>query len=112
MNFTVKNCLVVKHKSKYSCESVIYFDLGSNIIKENCKFSYYFNKIDKTPMVLDIGNKIILENWPDDKHIICNVNDIPVKIPSHLYVCILYGSEINSKLDALSKENPCFFILC
>ena len=28
-------------------------------------------------------------NWPNDKHIICNINnDIPVKIPSHPYVLV------------------------
>ena len=44
----------------------------------------YFNK---TPTVFDGGNKIILANWIDDKHIICNVNnDIPVKIFSYPYV--------------------------
>ena len=30
-----------------------------------------------------------MANWPNDKHIICNVNnDIPVKIPSHPYVLV------------------------
>ena len=77
---------MVKHKSKYTCESAIYFDLGPDIIKENCNFAYYFNKTDITHTVLDVGNEIILVNWPDDKHIICNVNNgIPVKIPSHPY---------------------------
>ena len=65
---------------------MIYFDLAQDIIKENFKFAYYFNKIDIAPMVLDVGNEIILANWLDDKHIICNVNnDIPVKIPIHPY---------------------------
>ena len=42
-----------------------------------------------TPTVLDRGNEIILANWPDDKHVICNINnEIPVKIPSHLYVLV------------------------
>ena len=37
-----------------------------------------------TPTVLDGGDEIILANWPNDKHIICNINnDILVKIPSH-----------------------------
>ena len=46
-------------------------------------------KSDITSTVLDGGNEIILTNWPDDKHIICNVNnDIPVKIPSHPYVLV------------------------
>ena len=66
---------------------MIYFNLGSNIIKENCNFAYYFNKTDKKPTVLDGGNKIILAIWSNDKHIVCNVNnDIPVKIPSFPYV--------------------------
>ena len=56
---------MVKHKSKNSCESAIYFDLGPDIIKENCSFAYYFNKTDITTIVLDRGNEIILANWPE-----------------------------------------------
>ena len=51
-----KELLVAKHKSKYSCESVIHFNLGSDIIKENCNLVYYFNKTDIKPTVLDDGN--------------------------------------------------------
>ena len=40
---------MVKHKSKYSCESAIYFNLDSDIIKANCKFDFYFNKTDVKP---------------------------------------------------------------
>ena len=80
---------MVKHKTKYSGKSVIYFNLGPDIIKENCKFAYYFNKTNITPTVLVRGNEIILVYWSDDKHIICNVNnDIPVKILSHPYVLV------------------------
>ena len=33
--------------------------------------------------------KLFLANWPDNKHIVCNVNnDIPVKIPSFHYVLV------------------------
>ena len=65
---------------------MISFDLDSYIIN-NCNFAYYFNKTDIKPTVLDGKNKIILANWSDDKHIVCNVNnDIPVKIPSFPYV--------------------------
>ena len=78
---------MVKHKSKHNCEDVINFDLSPDIIKENCKFTFYFNKTDITTMVLDGGNEIILAHWPNDKHITCNINnDIPVKIPSHPYI--------------------------
>ena len=66
---------------------MIYFPLGSDIIKENCNFSYNFNKRDIKHTVLDGRNTIILANWPDDKHIVYNVNnDIPVKFPSFSYV--------------------------
>ena len=87
--FYCEELLVVKHKSTYSCKSAIYFNLTTDIIRKNCNFDFYFNKTDVAPTVLDGGHKIILDNWPIDKHIICNVNnDIPVKIPSHPYVLV------------------------
>ena len=99
--FYCKECFVVKQKSKYSCESVICFNLGLDIIKKNCKFAYYFNKTDIFPTVLDRGNKIILANWPDEKHILCNVtNDIPIKIPSHLYVLVNRSVLCNCGIEA------------
>ena len=80
---------MVKHKSKYSCKSAIYFNLNAETIKENCKFKFYCNKIDVTPTVLDGGNEIISTNWPNNKHIICNINnDMPIKVPSHPYVLV------------------------
>ena len=84
--FYFKELFIVKHKSKYSCESAIYFDLDPEIIKETCKFQFYYSKTDINPTVLDGGNEIILANWPNDKHIICSINnDIPIRIPSHPY---------------------------
>ena len=87
--FYCKELFVVKHKTSYTCESVIYFNLKTHIIKENCNFKFYFNKTDITPTILDGGNEIVLANWPNNKHIICNINnDIPAKIPSHPYVLV------------------------
>ena len=51
--FYCKEPFIVKHKSKYSCESAVYFDLDPDMIKENCKFAFYYNKTDITPKVLD-----------------------------------------------------------
>ena len=80
---------MVKHKSKYSCESAICFDLDQEIIKESCKFTFYYNKSDVTPTVLDGGNEIVLANWSNDKQIICSINNnIPIKISSHPYVLV------------------------
>ena len=87
--FYCEELSVVKHKSKYSWESMIYFNLNSETIKENGKFNFYYNRTDITPTVLDSGSEIILANWPNDKHIVCNINnDIPIKIPSHPYVLV------------------------
>ena len=73
----------------------------TDIIKNKCDFDFYFNKTDVTPTVLDGGDKIALANWPNDKHIICNVNnDIPIKIPSHPYVLVNKSVLCNCRIEA------------
>ena len=53
-----------------------------------------------TPTVLDGGNEIILANWPNNKHIICNINnDIPVKTPSHTHVLVYRSALCYCKLE-------------
>ena len=99
--FYCKELFVIKHKSNYSCESAIYFNLTTDIIKDNCNFDFYYNRNDIIPTILDGGNEIILANWPNDKHIICNKNnDIPVKIPSHPYVLVDRNILCNCGLEA------------
>ena len=39
--FYCKELFVVKHKSSYSCESAIYFNLSTDIIKNNCNFDFH-----------------------------------------------------------------------
>ena len=91
----------MKHKTSYSCESAIYFNLDTDIIKANCDFKFYFNKTDITPTILDGGNEIVLANWSNNKHIICNVNnDIPVKIPSHPYILVNRSVLCNCSIEA------------
>ena len=87
--FYCEEIFVVKHKTKYSGKSAIYFDLDAEIIKENCEFQYYFYNTEVKPTVLDGGHEIVLANWPDNQHVICNDNNnIPIKIPSHPYVLL------------------------
>ena len=101
MNSIVKNFLVVKHKCSYNCESVIYFNLTADSIRNNCNCDFYYNKTDVTPTVLDGGDEIILATWPNDNHIICNINnDIPVKIPSHPYVLVNRSILCNCSIEA------------
>ena len=58
-------------------------------------------------MVLVGGNEIILTNWPNDKHVICIINnDIPVKVPSQLYVLVNRSVLCNCGIEA---DNHFFF---
>ena len=44
---------------------------------------------------------IVLANWPNDKHIIYNVNNnIPIKIPSHPYVLVNRSVLCNCGIEA------------
>ena len=75
--------------------------MTTDIIKNNCDFDFYFNKTDVTPTVLDGGDEIVLANWPNDKHIICNINnDIPIKILSHPYVLVNRSVLCNCRIEA------------
>ena len=99
--FYCEECFIVKCKFSYSCESAIYFNLTTDIIRNNYNFDFYYNKTDVNPTVLDGGDEIILANWPNDKHIICNINnDIPVKIPSHPYVLVNRSIVCNCSIEA------------
>ena len=82
-----KELFVVKSKTRYGCASAIYFNSGSDVIKANCEFLYYYNKTDIKPTILDGGFQIILANCPSYRKIMCshNNND-PVNIPGHPYI--------------------------
>ena len=89
----------------YSCESAIYFNLSTDIIRNNCNFDFYYNRTDVTPTVLDGGDEIILANWQNNEYIICNVNnDIPVKILSHSYVLVNRSILCNCGIEADSHH--------
>ena len=80
---------------------MIYINLNAENIKGKCKFKCYYNKTDITPTVLDGVNEIILANWPNDKHIICNINnDLPVKIPNHPYLLVNRSVLCNCGIEA------------
>ena len=90
--FYCEEHFLVRHKSIHSCKSSIYFDSDTDIIKRNCDFIFHYNKSDITPTVLNGGYGITLANWPNDKHIICTINnDLPIKIPSHPYILVNQG---------------------
>ena len=54
---------------------------------------------------MDGGDEIIFANWPNNKHIIFNVNnDIPVRIPSHPYVLVNRSILCNCGIEADSLD--------
>ena len=61
---------LVKHKSKHSCESAIYYNLTKEIINTYCAFHYLYN-ISVMPSVLDGGSQILLANIMTPKGLIC-----------------------------------------
>ena len=67
----------------------MYFQLDKQKIKDNNIFDYYYNKTNVKPSILDGGYEIVLANWPSFKRIVCSThNNIPIEIPSHLYVLL------------------------
>ena len=50
--FYCEEPFIVRHKTIYSCKSAIYFDLETEITKQNCDFLFYYNKTDIAPTVL------------------------------------------------------------
>ena len=102
--FYCEKLFIVRHKSIHSCKSTIYFHLDKGMIKRNCDFIFYYNKSDITPTVLDSGNEIILPNWPNDKHIICAINnDIPTEIPSNPYILVNRSVLCNCGFEAVNN---------
>ena len=95
---------VVKSKARHSCASAIYFNLGPEIIKENCEFKFYYNKTNVKPAVLDGGQQSILVNWTSYGKIMCaHDNNIPINIPSHPYMLMNRSILCNCDLEAESN---------
>ena len=61
---------LVKHKSKHSCESAIYYNLTQDVINTYCTFHYFYNTTIM-PSVLDGGPLILLANMLTAKRLIC-----------------------------------------
>ena len=59
--FYCEELFVVTHKSKYSCKSVIYFNLNAETIKKIANLNFTTTK-QTSPTILDGGNEIILAN--------------------------------------------------
>ena len=79
---------LVKHKTKHSCESALFYNLSNPLIKQNCEFKYMYNT-SVIPAVLDGGSQIVLANMLPDKRLICTYDQGLAKpLPSSPYVLV------------------------
>ena len=61
---------MVKHKSKQSCVSTIFYNLGPSVVMENCKFHYMYNAT-VPPVILDRGKEVLLANFYGQRSLKC-----------------------------------------
>ena len=62
---------VIKHKSRHSCVSAIFYNLGPKTITQNCKFDYYYNTT-VPPIILDGGRDVLLANFHGPRSLKCS----------------------------------------
>ena len=62
---------VIKHKSRHSCVSANFYNLGPATITKNCKFDYYYN-ITVPPVILDGGRDVLLANFHGPRSLKCS----------------------------------------
>ena len=104
---------VVKHKSKHSCASAIFYNLGSSVVTENCKFHYMYNATIP-PVILDGGKEVLLANFYGQRLLKCASQNggLAKPIPEHTYVVIQREFLCNCQLDlkqvsVLRRLNAC-----
>ena len=91
---------LVKHKSKHSCESALYYKLSKEIVYSVCTFDYYYNTT-VTPSVLDGGTHILLANMLNPKRLVCSQDlHMAHPVPSYPYVLVNRSLLCNCHLES------------
>ena len=62
---------VIKHKSRQSCVSAIFYNLGPATINKNCKFDYHYNTT-VPPVICDGGRDVLLANFHGPRSLKCS----------------------------------------
>ena len=91
---------LVKHKSKHSCESAIFYNLTSSVVYSVCQFDYYYNTT-VTPSVLDGSSHILLANMLSPKRLVCSHDfHMARPVPSFPYVLVNRSLLCNCHLES------------
>ena len=79
---------LIKHKTRHSCESAIFYNLRADVVYSVCQFDYFYNTT-VPPSILDGGSNILLANMLSPKRLICT-EDFPMAqpLPNHPYVLV------------------------
>ena len=86
--FYCEELFLVKHKTKLSCESAIFYNLTRDVILENCNFRYFYNTT-VLPSILDGGSHILLANMLNPKRLICTYDQGLAKpLPTSSYALV------------------------
>ena len=92
--------VLVKHKSKHSCESAIFYKLFKDVVYSVCTFDYYYNTT-VTPSVLDGGTHILLANMLSPKRLVCSQDlHMAHPVPSYPYVLVNRSLLCNCHLES------------
>ena len=67
---------LIKHNTKHSCESAIFYHLTADVVYSVCQFDYFYNTT-VLPSILDGGSNILLANMLSPKRLICT-KDFPM----------------------------------
>ena len=99
---------VIKHKSRHSCVSAIFYNLGPATIMKNCKFDYYYNTT-VPPVILDGGRDVLLANFHGPRSLKCNsVNGrLARPVPENTYAVVNreFLCDCQLQLSACSKSS-------
>ena len=104
---------VVKQKSKHSCASTTFYNLGPSVVTENCKFHYMYNTT-VPPVILDGGKEVLLANFYGQRSLKCASQNggLAKPIPAHTYAVVQREFLCDCQLDlehtsVLCRLNAC-----
>ena len=91
---------MVKHKSKHSCASAIFYNLGPSVVTENCKFQYMYN-VTVLPVILDGGKEVLLAKFYGQRSLKCALQNgsLAKPIPAHTYAIVQREFLCDCQLD-------------
>ena len=91
---------VIKHKSRHSCVSAIFYNLSPATITKDCKFDYYYNTT-VPPVILGGGRDVLLANFHGPRSLKCSsVNGgLAEPAPENAYAVVNREFQCDCQLD-------------